>query len=199
MKKNTGFTLIELMIALAILGILLAVGLPALKSFMQSGQTVASTNELIAAFNVARSEAIKHNASVTICESVNGKKCAGSGSDNWQDGWVVFVDANNDQKGTKVKCTDSNKGTDCLLVSRESFGDDLLDISGVDINTSAGISSTTFNSRGLPKSVSGASQAGNFSICSVDTDGNTINSRAVVLSLTGRVRVSDNAAVISCP
>ena len=199
MKKNTGFTLIELMIALAILGILLAVGLPSLKSFMQSSQTVASTNELIAAFNVARSEAIKRNISVTICESTNGKACAGSGSDNWQDGWVMFVDSNTDQKGTKVKCTDSNIGTDCLLVTRESFGDDLLGISGVDINTSAVISSTTFNSRGLPKSNSGASQAGNFSICSLDTSGNTINSRAVVLSLTGRVRASDNAAVITCP
>ncbi len=209
MKKHTGFTLVELMVTIAIIGVLLIVGLPSLKAFMQGNQLVASTNELISAFHVARSEAIKRNTTVTICESTDGTSCATTG--NWEDGWIVFVDGSldlaavppvvvpSDQVGTGVACADDNIGTDCLLRSHTGFTDDQITVAGEDVNTAAIISSSTFNARGLPRSAAGASQAGNFSICSLDEMGNTISSRAVVLSLSGRVRVSDNAAVITCP
>ncbi len=207
MKKHSGFTLIELMITLIIIGVLLVVGVPSLKAFMQDNQLVASTNELISAVHVARSEAIKLNNSVTICESTDGTSCTSPGTGNWEDGWIVFVDAANplvvpaivsDQVGTGVACADDNIGTDCLLRSHAGFTDNQLTVAGVNAGDVV-ISSFTFNSRGLPKSAAGVSQSGTFSLCSLDSSGNTINSRAVVLSLSGRVRVSDNAAVISCP
>jgi type IV fimbrial biogenesis protein FimT len=193
MKKYSGFTLIELMITLFIVGILLAVGVPSLKTFMQSNQLVAATNELISALHLARSEAIKLNARVSICESSNGKTCSTSGS--WKEGWIVFVDANGDLGNIGAACTAPN--TDCLLRIHDGFTDNDLTITGVDANTAA-ISSFTFTSRGLPKAVNGASQSGVYSVCSLDSGGNTIDSRAVVLSLSGRVRVSDNA-VVTCP
>jgi type IV fimbrial biogenesis protein FimT len=193
MKKYSGFTLIELMITLFIVGILLAVGVPSLKTFMQSNQLVAASNELISALHLARSEAIKLNARVSICESSNGKTCATSGS--WKDGWIVFVDANGDLANTGAACAAPN--TDCLLRIHDGFTDNDLTIAGLDANKAA-ISSFTFTSRGLPKAVNGASQSGVYSVCSLDGSGNTVDSRAVVLSLSGRVRVSDNAAV-SCP
>ncbi len=197
MKKHSGFTLIELLITLVIVGVLLVVGIPSLKSFMQSSQLVASTNELISAFHVARSEAIKLNNSVTICESTDGTSCTDPGTGNWEDGWIVFVDENSDQAGTEEDCDDDNTGTDCLLRSHVGFTDDQLTVAGKNPG-GATISSITFNSRGLPRNVAGSSESGTFSICSLDSSGDTINSRAVVLSLAGRVRVSDNAAV-SCP
>lgn len=209
MKKYTGFTLVELMITIAIISVLLVVGLPSLKTFMQGNQLVASTNELISAFHVARSEAIKRNNTVTICESTDGTSCTTTG--NWNNGWIVFVDGSldlaavppvvvpADRVGTGVPCTDANTGTDCLLRSHAAFADNQLIISGEDVSTSASVSSTTFNARGLPRSAAGASLAANFNVCSLDETGDTISSRAVVLSLTGRVRVSDNAAVITCP
>ncbi len=199
MKKNTGFTLVELLITILIVGVLLTVGMPALKTFMQGNQLVASTNELIAAFNVARSEAIKRNGSVTVCESTNGTTCS-SGTGDWQDGWIVFVDAAVNQTSSGVACADGNVGSSCLLRSHSAFTDNQLTVSGVDsANTSTVINSVTFNARGLPKSSAGAAQSSNFSVCSLDDAGNTQDSRAVVLGLTGRVRVSDNAAVITCP
>ncbi len=194
MKKHSGFTLIELMITLIIVGILLAVGVPSLRIFMQDNQMVASTNELISALHVARSEAIKLNTSVTICESSDGTDCATTG--NWENGWIVFVDADSNLEGTEVAC--AAIGTDCLLRVHDAFTDDQLTVAGVNAGGVA-ISSFTFNSRGLPRNAAGASQSGTFSVCSLDGSGNTINSRAVVLSLSGRVRVSDNTAVISCP
>ncbi len=194
MKKYSGFTLIELMIALAIVGILLTLGVPSLKTFMQRNQLTASTNELISALHVARSEAIKQNSRVSICESSDGANCAVTGS--WANGWIVFVDANGDLANTGAPCVAPN--TDCLLRIHDGFTDNQLTVAGVDSNLAA-INSFTFSSRGLPKSVVGAAQSGIFSICSLDGSGGTLDSRAVVLSLSGRVRVSDNAAVISCP
>lgn len=195
MKKYSGFTLIELLIALSIVGILLMVGVPSLKTFVQNNQLIASTNELISALHVARSEAIKLNSRVSICSSSNGTSC--SGSSNWQNGWIVFVDADGMLDGTGAACTAT--GTDCLLRVHDSFNDNQLTVKGVDTNTSAVVTSFTFTSRGLPKASNGAATSGVFSICSLDSNNAVVGSRAVVLGLSGRVRVSDNAAVITCP
>jgi Tfp pilus assembly protein FimT len=112
----------------------------------------------------------------------------------------VFVDTAVDQDSSGDICFDGNVGDSCILRSHAAFTDDQLTVSGVDsTNSSTVINSVTFNARGLPKSSAGAAQASNFSVCSLDDAGNTLDSRAVVLSLTGRVRVSDNAAVITCP
>ena len=200
MKKYKGFTLIELLITLVIVGVLLTVGVPALKTFMQGSQLVASTNELLSAFHIAHSESVKANTSVTICSSSNGTSCSGSAS--WRDGWIVFIDLDGNGAGsTGVTCTAAGAaGGDCLLRVRGAFTDKLLSVSGEDSNTDD-ITQFTFSARGLP-SVAGISRAGTFLICSFDSSDNVIGSRAVVLSLSGRVRVSDNATMINaigCP
>ena len=198
MKKHTGFTLPELLITLAIVGILLTVGVPSLKTFMQGNQLIASTNELISALHVARSEAIKRNIRVSICESSDGETCATTGS--WKSGWIVFVDGNGANPGdllnTPSPCADLI--TDCLLRVHGAINDKLLSISVINPANNS-VSSFTFTSRGLPKAVNGAVESGIFSLCSFDANDNVIDARAVVLSLSGRVRVSDNQAVISCP
>ena len=190
--------MIELMITLFIVGVLLTMGLPSLKTFMQGNQLVAATNELISALHVARSEAIKINSRVSICESSNGKDCATTG--DWKDGWIVFVDAadpSGDLNNTGLPCVAANE--DCLLRIHDGFTDNQLAVNGIYDSNGNAISSFTFTSRGLPKAVNGSAQSGVFSVCSLDTSGTTLDSRAVVLSLSGRVRVSDNAAVITCP
>ena len=201
MKIHSGFTLIELMITLAIVGILLMVGVPSLKTLLQGNQLIASANELISALHVARSEAIKLNSRVSICESSDGKTCAITGS--WKNGWIVFVDGNGngvtpgDLVGSGVACADDTN-TDCLLRIHDAISDNLLSVAAVDAG-GISVSSFTFTSRGLPKAANGATQSGIFSLCSFDSSDNVINSRAVIVSLSGRVRVSDNQAVISCP
>ena len=194
MKKYKGFTLIELMITLAIVSILLVVGMPSLKTFMQGSQLVASTNELLSAFHIARSEAVRSNSRVTICSSTDGTNC--SSSANWRAGWIVFVASSSDLAGASAACT-GVANEDCLLRVHGAINDTLLSVSGEDTN-SDDITAFTFTPRGLP-TAGGVSQSGTFSICSFDDGDNVIDSRAVVLSLSGRVRVSDNAAVISCP
>lgn len=82
-----GFTLIEAMIAITVLAILMAIAVPSFKDASLSSQLRASANELAATAYLARSEALKRNAVVTLCMSADGETCTTSGS--WQQGWVV--------------------------------------------------------------------------------------------------------------
>ena len=96
MKNLRGFTLIELMVTLAVGIILLAIGIPSFMNMMSSNQTTGYANDLVGAIRYARSEAVKRAADVAICAS-NSDQTACSGSD-WNNGWVVFTDDNlNDQ------------------------------------------------------------------------------------------------------
>jgi len=89
---NKGITLIELMITIAIAAVLISLAAPNLTASIQNNRMSAQVNELHAALNVARSEAVKRNDNVSVCRSSNGTSCTG----NWEDGWLVFVDADSD-------------------------------------------------------------------------------------------------------
>ncbi len=86
--QHSGFTIIELMIVLAIAAILAAIAAPSFTATIQNNRLVTQVNELQASLGLARSEAIKLNNNVTTCPSSNGTSCIG----NWQNGWIVFAD-----------------------------------------------------------------------------------------------------------
>ena len=89
-KSNRGVTLIELMIGLAILGVLIGLGIPSFQSFIVSNRLTSQTNELLGAYQVARAEAIRLNRPVHFCRAANATAlvCAGGGQATWQF-WVV--------------------------------------------------------------------------------------------------------------
>lgn len=88
LPRNSGFTILELMITVAVLVILATVAVPNLRSTIQNNRMTAQTNGFLTAFQLARSEALKRNAPVSVCPSTNGASCTG----DWEDGWIVFVD-----------------------------------------------------------------------------------------------------------
>ncbi|CAG1020655.1 hypothetical protein MTYM_00425 [Methylococcales bacterium] len=96
MNKQHGVTLIELMIALAVLSILLSIAVPSFRQSIISNRLTTVTNEFMAAINFARSEAIKLGQSVTLCKSTDGSSCSTVNTVYWEDGWIVFADANAD-------------------------------------------------------------------------------------------------------
>ena len=96
MNEIKGFTVIELMIVVGVIGILLAVGLPGLQDTVSRMSTNSQAKALVASLNFARSEAIKRGGVVSVCASSSGTDCA---ADAWSDGWIVFVDANEDATG----------------------------------------------------------------------------------------------------
>ena len=93
--QQKGLTLIELMTALAVAIVLLAVGIPAVKSMLANNRAVTNTNALVVALNLARSEAVKRNTNVTVCGVVDADVAAPActGDSDWTGGWMVFTDA----------------------------------------------------------------------------------------------------------
>lgn len=92
MKSNAGFTLIELIITVAVAAIVLTLGVPSFREIISNNRLTAGANEMVAALHLARSEAVKRNVRVTLCKSADGATCAASGG--YEQGWIVFVDRN---------------------------------------------------------------------------------------------------------
>ena len=89
-NRQSGFTLVELMIAIAVVAVLLGLALPSFQQSMRSNRVATATNEMIAALSLARSEAIRNNGGGAVCPSTNGTACGAS----WSDGWLVWADTN---------------------------------------------------------------------------------------------------------
>lgn len=98
--RSKGFTLIELMLTVAIVAILLVWGVPNLRDLMIRSRLSGQIQEFYGAISFARSEAIKRGNYVSICKSADGSSCGGS-TVNWRDGWIIF--ANNDNDGPAVR------------------------------------------------------------------------------------------------
>jgi type IV fimbrial biogenesis protein FimT len=81
-----GFTLVELLVAIAISAILLTIAVPSYRGARLNSQLRASANDLIGSINLARSEAIKRGTTVTLCASADGDNCGGA----WNEGWLVL-------------------------------------------------------------------------------------------------------------
>lgn len=100
-----GFTLIELMVTIAVLAILLAVAIPSYQTFVMNSRMASQTNDLITALSLARSEAVKRAANVTVCASSDGATCTGG----WATGWIV-----RDAAGTPIRVQQALAGNSTL-------------------------------------------------------------------------------------
>lgn len=126
MKNQYGFNILELMAAVAILGILLGYGVPGLQAFIQDNRLTSQINLLSTSLALARSEAIKLNQRVVVCVSSDGAQCEPLASGTtWNAGWIVFVDRNGTgdvdvgAPGTDDCAADST--TDCILATQAAF------------------------------------------------------------------------------
>lgn len=92
-----GFTLIELIIAVVVLGVALAVAVPSFANLLRSQRLTGTANDLAGALARARSEAIATGAPVRLCPSNNPAANAPcTGGTSYTAGWVVAVDADRD-------------------------------------------------------------------------------------------------------
>ena len=105
--SQRGFTLVELMVAIVVAAILLAVGVPSFQSTINSGRLATASNELLVSLQTARIEAIRYNHRTAVCLSRNAgganPACAPAAATD-ASGWITFVDANSN--GTFEAATD---------------------------------------------------------------------------------------------
>ena len=87
LERPAGFTLLELMVTVAVAAILVVVGVPGFTSFVQNNRAATHANELVTAFALARNEAIRRGAATVVCSSTDGATCAGG--NDWTVGWIV--------------------------------------------------------------------------------------------------------------
>ena len=95
-KKPYGFTLVELMVTIAIAAILMMVAVPSYTDFIKRNTVESLQSRLSAAVVTARTEAASRNVTTTLCPSSTGTSCTGDAT-TWSSGWIVFTDANADQ------------------------------------------------------------------------------------------------------
>jgi len=178
--KQTGVTLLELMVVLAVSAILLMIGIPSFAAFTSSSRLASATNELVSSLHLARSEAIKRNSRTVICTSATGTSCVASGG--WHQGWLVFHDVNNNA------VRDAGEG---VILTRSAMPDGLR-LTG-NSHVSAYISYTP---TGATRTISGLWQVGTLTVCN-DSDASKA-ARLVIISSTGRPRTA-KVILASCP
>lgn len=86
MNRSGGFTLLELMVTVAVAGVLMMVAIPAYQGMVQRNTMTSTINDLVGDIYYARSEAITRGTRVSICPSDGQPKCTG----NWLNGWIVY-------------------------------------------------------------------------------------------------------------
>ena len=193
MKKYPGYTLIELMAILSVIAILLTVGLPLMSVFFQSNRMVSNTNEIVAGLHIARSEAIKQQMRITMCQSDDRSSCTGTG--RWEEGFIVFQDPNGNatvEGGERILRLNAGADGKKVTIRSDDGGSNQI------------ATAVTFTSRGLPKLLNGTATSGTFRVCDsrgkqMNADGQTTVARGVILSISGRVRTKTAAKIASCP
>jgi type IV fimbrial biogenesis protein FimT len=96
-RRSTAFTLVETLVVMSLMAILVSIGVPQFRDFTARRAVDAQVMELAAFLRLARAEAIKRGAPVTLCRTPDPRATlpvceAGGGSQGWASGWIVFVD-----------------------------------------------------------------------------------------------------------
>ncbi|MBN8713103.1 MAG: GspH/FimT family pseudopilin [Xanthomonadales bacterium] len=87
--RSQGFTLLELMTTITIVAVLLAIGVPSMRSMIQRNRVSSASNDLAASIAYARTTAINRGQLVSMCPSADGTSCTSAGQ-NFEPGWIVY-------------------------------------------------------------------------------------------------------------
>lgn len=168
--RSAGVTLVELIVAVAILAIIAAMALPSFNNVIVSNRLAAGANELVGSLQAARSEAIRRGSRVVVCASSSGTTCTGT----WSDGWIVFEDANRDGAVT---------AGETILRSQSALAD-------LEVLASSNIGTAmVFRPDGMARHSTGALLAGRLSVCKASA-GVPENIRQVEIASGSRISTS---------
>jgi type IV fimbrial biogenesis protein FimT len=179
-SAGAGFTLIELMVVVALAALLQSLALPAFRGFVNSMRLTVAVNSLFTSLLLARSEAIKRNGRAVVCKSASGEACVTSG--NWEQGWIVFHDANNNARrdaGEAIVSYQQGTAAPILLTGNSPLA-----------------SYVSYTPMGQTAYASGAFQAGTLTVCVASSSSQ--EARQIIVSSAGRPRTV-RTMLAKCP
>ena len=171
---STGFTLVELLVALAITGILLGMGAPAVGAWLAEQQLQERADALLHALDRARSEAVKRGSRVHVCPDASGA-CPGSAA-AWEGGWTIAGTPVGGGPGTAV-----------------AIGHEHAAAPGITVRGNRPVADyVSYTSLGYARRIDGALQMGSFTVCRTGH-----RARRIVLANSGRARLERTTE--ACP
>ncbi len=173
MNANSGFSLVETIVSMAIASVVIFTAVPTLTEFVEDNRIASTTNTVVLSLNLARSEAIKRRKQVTM-------KRKGSTESVWERGWTVFTDHNGN----------GNKDTEDLLLATFPELEH-----GYTLRTGNNFRTwIAYLPTGTSKSGSGLGND-TFRVC--PSDGDVNNASKVVVNQVGRPRLRKTSS--QCP
>lgn len=175
--RSAGFTLLELMITLAIAAILLTLVAPSFAQIIASTRITTAINELVPTIHLLRSEAIKRGVRTVLCPSSDGVNCINA--PEWENGWIAFTDEDSDRElDTTETILQIHNGVESSVTIR-----------------SGGRTRIVFK----PSGILLGGFNGTYTFCDA---GNAAPPKALILSPTGRPRLSQtrsDGTPLACP
>lgn len=172
--SSTGLTLVELLVALAITGLLLGLGAPGVGAWVAEQQLQERADALLHALDRARSEAVKRGGRVHVCPKASGA-CPGSVAP-WEGGWTIAVPSAGGVAGTAV-----------------AVAHDRAAAPGITIRGNRPVADyVSYTSLGYARRTDGALQMGSFTVCRTGH-----KARRIVLANSGRARLERTTE--ACP
>jgi type IV fimbrial biogenesis protein FimT len=174
--SSRAFTLVELLVAIAIVAMLLAAGAPAFHGWLSQYELANHARHLAETMTRARTDAVRTSERVSLCKSADRRQCADRGS--WDGGFIVFVDENDNGRvddGERIIGVDGPAPRGITITANRPLDDYV-----------------SYTSLGHARMLNGALQMGTFTVCRHGQ-----RAMHVVLANSGRVRTERTTAI--CP